>query len=138
MDLWTFYPSNLLEAPILIVSPPLAITLLDFRAGVEGHQVVVRWITGTERNTVGFHLLRSASGARAEAVSVTDALILARGSAATGASYRWADPETTPGDAVAYWLQEVEHSGVVHEYGPALRMPGAGAESGFTIWLPVL
>jgi hypothetical protein len=138
MDLWTFYPSNLLEAPLRIVAPPLAVTLLDFRAGVEGHQVVVRWTTGTERNTVGFHLLRSPSGVRAEAVTVTEGLILSRGSAAAGASYHWADPETIPGDAVSYWLQEVEHSGVVNEYGPAEREPGAQAEGRFKIWLPML
>ena len=42
------------------------------------------------------------------------------------------------GDAAAYWLQEVEHSGVVHEYGPAQRVPVTGAEGSFTIWLPVL
>jgi hypothetical protein len=138
MDLWTFYPSNLLEAPLRIVAPPLAVTLLDFRAGVEGGQVIVRWSTGGERNTVGFHLLRSASGVRAEAVTVTDALILSRGSAATGASYQWADPATRPGDAATYWLQEIERSGVVNEYGPAQRGPGAQAEGRFTIWLPML
>jgi hypothetical protein len=71
-------------------------------------------------------------------VTVTDALILSRGSAATGASYQWADPATRPGDAATYWLQEIERSGVVNEYGPAQRGPGAQAEGRFTIWLPML
>lgn len=138
MDLWTFYPSNLLQAPIVIIAPPLVITLLEFRAEVEDGEVVVRWTTGAELNTAGFRLLRSTSGTRAAAVTVTDALILARGSSAVGASYRWGDAGVNQGDRTTYWLQEVEHDGAVNEYGPAKLDPGAGTADAFNVWLPAL
>lgn len=136
LDLWTFYPSNLLTAPIRIVAP-LAISLLDFSSGLEDSRMVVRWETGVERDTAGFHLLRSATGQRADAVQVTNALIPARGSATAGTRYSWVDAGVTPGDDVTYWLQEIEIGGAVNEYGPAVRGPGVG-QDGPTIYLPAL
>jgi hypothetical protein len=105
--------------PVIHVYLPSAIQLLRFTAqrvsGVVGG-VQVAWVTGAEVNTFGFSLYRSATRQRADAVRVTDELIPAKGT--TGASYDWLDVTTQPDVAYTYWLQEIETSGRINEYGP--------------------
>jgi len=136
LDLWTFYPSNLLQTPLQIVAR-LAITLLDFNAGLENGEVAVRWTTGSERETAGYYLLRSDTGQRADASRVSG-LIPARGSAASGAEYRWVDPGTDPAGGATYWLQEVEIGGRINEYGPARLGSSTAAVGDFALYMPLL
>ncbi|MBI1294078.1 DUF11 domain-containing protein [bacterium] len=100
------------------VASPTAVTLLSFTATPEGNGLRVAWVTGAEVNSWGFHLWRSQSERRAEAVRITEQLIPAIGSAAQGASYHFLDSGVTPGTNVHYWLEETETDNSRHEYGP--------------------
>jgi uncharacterized repeat protein (TIGR01451 family) len=100
------------------VAAPTAVTLLSFTATPEGNGLRVAWVTGAEVNSWGFHLWRSQSERRAEAVRITEQLIPAIGSAAQGASYHFLDSGVTPGTHVHYWLEETETDNSRHEYGP--------------------
>lgn len=134
LDLWTFYPSNVLQTPLRIIEPS-AITLQSFSAAREAGNIVVRWSTGAERNTWGFHLYRSAGG-RAGAVRITPRLVLALGRGGSGASYSWTDIGARLGEPYSYWLQEVELDGMAHEYGPARVAPLATGDT--TVRLPLV
>ncbi len=114
---------------------PTAIVLTSFTASQTGGGVTVRWATSSEINTWGFHLVRSATGRRADAVQVTAALIPGQGRGTAGATYTWADPTAVAGQRYSYWLQEVELSGAVHEYGPASSSQLAAATA--RLYLPV-
>jgi hypothetical protein len=128
LDLWTFYPSNRLVVPLRIIDQPTAVTLLGFSASAGDDGVTVRWQTGAELNTVGFHLLRAPADAdRAAAVRVTPSLILARGSVAQGAAYSWVDSTARRGENYRYWLEEHEAGGRVVEYGPVSTAPATAA-----------
>jgi hypothetical protein len=102
----------------IVRSNPTAITLVSFTAAWENDDVVVRWETSAEENTLGFHVYRSASGKRAAATRVTMDLILARGSRQAGAGYVWNDTDVVTGTTYTYWLEEVERNGATNEYGP--------------------
>jgi uncharacterized repeat protein (TIGR01451 family) len=116
---------------------PTAISLLSFRAVRAEEGVSVRWATGLELNTWGFHLLRSSDGQRANARRVTDALVLAQGRDGGGASYQWLDTGVQPGETYSYWLQEVELDGTIHEYGP-VRVSERNAGGGREVFLPLI
>jgi hypothetical protein len=98
---------------------PMAIALVSFNAERSAEGVVLRWVTAMELNTWGFQIYRSADGTRASAVRITDRVILARGSAQSGATYTWTDTSAEPGVTYSYWLEEVEIDGGTNEYGPA-------------------
>lgn len=137
LDLWTFYPSNRLETPLRIVEAATAVTLRSFTATAGDEGVTLRWETGAELNTAGFHLLRSESAARADAIQVTPALLPAKGGASAGASYSWVDTSALPGARYSYWLQERELDGRVNEYGPAVVGPAPSAAPN-SVWIPML
>lgn len=116
--------------------PGNAIELLDLRAERDGDRIVLRWRTGTERDTAGFQLYRATRNERAAAVEVTPELIPARGGPAVGATYSWTD-NAAPAGPVFYWLVEVEHDGDLAEYGPVSpAVPGPA--QGNQIFLPLL
>jgi uncharacterized repeat protein (TIGR01451 family) len=125
-----------LEAVTLAVLPA-AITLLGFDAAyTEGGAVALSWTTGIELNTAGFVLYRSADGTRASALRITPAAIVAQGSAAGGASYRFIDLTVRAGERYSYWLREVEAGGVSSEYGPVSPQPRLNAGSQ-RVYLPM-
>ena len=133
LDIWTFYPSNELRTPLVIVQEPTAVTLTALSAAREQGRVAVRWATAAESRTRGFVVLRSASGLLADAQPVS-ALIPSRGP--TGGSYAWDDlvPSTAP--SVRYWLRELEEGGALNTYGP-IAISGA-ASTGERVWLPLV
>lgn len=136
LDLWTFYPSNQLVAPLRIIDPT-AVTLRSFTAATGPEGVTVRWETGSERGTLGFHLLRASSADRSEALRVTPDMILARGGPTEGARYHWDEPLAPPGVRYFYWLQELEEGGTTREYGPARTAPSVSAQP-FRVALPFI
>jgi hypothetical protein len=99
---------------------PTAIALMSFTAGWEGDAVMIRWVIAMELDTAGFRLLRSATGRIDDAIIVTPTLIRARGGPGHGATYEWRDTTAQPGAAYTYWLEEVETTGRVNRYGPAM------------------
>ncbi len=116
---------------------PTAVTLVSFTANRTGvKSVLVRWTTATELNTWGFHLLRSATGNRADAERITATLIPGAGRNG-GASYEWLDTSAEPGVAYSYWLEESELGGVTREYGPATTA-GTVDTGAFQIFVPLI
>ena len=113
-----------------------AVVLARFLVAQSGDAVLVEWVTSAELNTWGFHLYRSADGERAHAVRVTAVLVPAQGRGSGGAAYAWTDLDADPRQRYTYWLQEVELSGAVREYGPATRagLPASGA---YQVFAPV-
>lgn len=137
LDLWTYYPSNLLQTPLQII-PPTVVTLQSLTASRGGDQIVVRWETGSELGTLGFHILRSETGALGDAVRVTTRLIPARGSTVTGAAYSWAGRvDGSAGGDEAYWLEEIEVDGGAQRYGP-VRPAAATAAGDYRVLLPAI
>jgi uncharacterized repeat protein (TIGR01451 family) len=120
---------------------PTAITLERFSAdkNANGQGVRIEWRTSAESNTFGYNLYRSETGRRADAGKVNSTLIAATGNGA-GAAYGYVDPDGDRG--ASYWLQEVELSGAVIEYGPALVAApggtgGVDAQGGALVFSPV-
>jgi uncharacterized repeat protein (TIGR01451 family) len=105
----------------VIIHPfnPTVITLASFAASPEAAAVTLQWTTLNEQNTWGFHLYRSSTGLRADAVRITPSLILSEGRGTGGASYSWRDTTVEAGNEYRYWLQEVDLNSGIHEYGPA-------------------
>jgi hypothetical protein len=113
-----------------------AIRLERFTTTWEGTTIAVRWTTGAELNTWGFHLYRSADGNRASAVRVTPNIILGRGNGSSGASYSWVDTSVEAGVRYTYWLQEVELNGTIAEYGPSTAFISGVPQ--YKVYLPLL
>ena len=114
-----------------------AIALASFSATRTDGGVSVRWVTGTELETFGYHLYRSSTGRRADAVRVTGALIPAQGGGQGGASYSWLDTTAEAGVGYIYWLEETETSGRRSEYGPvAVQLTPSVVPS--TLFLPFI
>lgn len=118
------------------VAAPTAITLDSFAARKAGGGAVVTWSTSLEIDTWGYHLYRSATGSMADAVRVSDPLILAKGRGGAGASYSFVD-ETASGGPYTYWLEEHTTAGARTVYGPVTteQLSGGGAHRA---WLPMV
>ena len=99
----------------------------------------IRWTSLVEIDTFGFALYRSETDQRKDAVLATPQLRPAQGA---GVEYTFVDPAARPGQAHFYWLQEVEVTGRVTEYGPfewqpnAARTPAAAPEA--RLYLPMV
>ena len=118
---------------ISVVERPTAITLVSFTVLDKR----VAWATSAELDTFGFHVWRSKTGERADAERITTELIPARGRDG-GASYSFVDSTAAPGMGYAYWLQEIEISGNMLEYGPATTILGEQADALYAVLLPML
>jgi|GEM_PF-3126805 len=110
----------------VVVAVPTAIVLLSFKAVWRdeiddigaGQSVRVSWQTGSEINTFGFALYRSADGTRSGAILVTPELISSKSINTSGSNYEFNDTTAQAGLTYTYWLQELETTRKVNEYGP--------------------
>jgi hypothetical protein len=119
---------------------PTAVTLLSFTARSEAGGVMVEWVTGSELDSWGFHLWRSATGERTDAERITDSLVMATGGFTFGADYSFFDSTAQPGVGYVYWLQEITIHGKLIEYGP-ITLDGGGGDavtSNHRLFLPLL
>ena len=107
---------------VLPPKPPTAIQLNNFAAFAYGQRVALRWETGAEFDTYGFHILRSIDGARATATQLTAVMILSTGRSDAGATYSYTDSAVAPSQRYTYWLQEVNVDGTTSEYGPVMAI----------------
>jgi uncharacterized repeat protein (TIGR01451 family) len=105
--------SNEVQNPFM----PTAISLAQFEALPDAAGARILWRTSLERETLGFNVLRSATGTRAEARRVNGVLIPATG-LGSGAFYELRDRDAAPG--THYWLEEIDLNGRSAEYGPVL------------------
>lgn len=94
-------------------STPTAIHLSSMRAVAGEEGVRVRWVTGAEIYTWGFHLWRGEDEVLENAVRITDQIIAATGS---DSEYNFVDAGGSK--ASFYWLQEILLSGDSEFYGP--------------------
>jgi hypothetical protein len=97
---------------------PTAVTLAAFTAEWANEQVVVRWETVLEIDTVGFNLWRSTAPDGAyERVSASLIPAVSPGQV-MGGTYEYIDDGVTPGETYLYRLEEVEVGGDRNWYGP--------------------
>lgn len=114
---------SVLSNEVEVHSAPTAITLLSFTAQRDGSGVNVIWLTGSERNTFGFNVMRSETGSRADAVQMNEMLIPA---GAKGGQYAFVDASAEAGKTYTYWLQEIEVDGAVNNYPDTATVQPAG------------
>jgi hypothetical protein len=98
--------------------PPSAIGLVSFDATYSDGLVWVKWVTGWEQNTFGFHIYRGETNEFASAARLTQELIPGKGSSGGYAGYVYTDPSVLLNRSYWYWLVEQEFSGVTNVYGP--------------------
>lgn len=118
---------------VTIIGKPTAIELVNFQAypvsGVKCFNAhgadcaMIVWGTAQEKDVAGFALVRARSKngmppSRHDAEPVSFELIPASGG--TGGEYSYLDRETYADSVYAYWLQEVDVNGRIHEYGPVV------------------
>jgi hypothetical protein len=97
-----------------------AVEVLSFEARVSDNAVTLRWDTGWPGEATGYHVLRSASADRVEAVRLTSAPV--RGG--TGV-FEYRDQHPPPG-CHHYWLEEVR-GGEIRRHGPCeVHVPPVG------------
>ncbi len=97
-------------------------------------QLLVKWGTETERDTVQFVLKRgeNANPAQAAEIHTTPA----RGTAVTGADYQFTDTNVTNGRVYYYWLIELTGSGQEKEVGATQATAGGGTATPTPTELP--
>lgn len=115
----------------------VGLTYFDALPGNGSGQVIVRWGTETETNTVGFRVKRSAEPLVQSATTV--ATLPGVGSATSGAEYEITDSGLTVGHAYYYWLFELLSSGEENVLTQGVRVvaPG-GSPAARRYYLPVL
>lgn len=98
---------------------PKAITLINFTITVEDNMLVVRWQTGWEQNTYGYHVSMHSTIAAAVPQQLTT-IVRSQGSA--GGLYEVRLPYDPiydgPVEQMEFWLIEHEISGKQNPYGP--------------------
>ena len=108
--------------------PPLAPALI-LTATRTLSDVRIIWQTDAELDLFGFALYRTESGVRISATLVTTSIIPALGS---GGIYTFTDATASAAMRHFYWLQAVERSGSISEYGPVIVKP-CGSELFFAL-----
>jgi YVTN family beta-propeller protein len=99
-----------------VVGMPVAVTVTGFEGSIEDGDAVLRWTTGLELKTAGFHLLRSESKEDVYE-TVTNEMVPAKGGT-DGSSYEYRDESVRPNRRYFYKLQELVNVGIGSEYGP--------------------
>lgn len=124
------------DYPVTISLQPAAIDLVSFTAELVDANAVIRWTTGAEVDTNGFHLYRATTSERKDAVRITEAMIPAQGP--NGGVYTYVDTAVLSGPSYSYWLIEVENGVEAAEYGPVLLVTRTVAERSNNIFLPMI
>ncbi len=109
---------------ITITNAGTVITLTSFTATPTATQVKVAWQTGSEVDTAGFNIWRSAT-ATGTFSKVNAAVIPANGSGVGGASYSWTDTTVGAGQTWYYKLEDIDSYGASTLHGPVSATVGA-------------
>jgi hypothetical protein len=92
-------------------TPPTALNLRYFTAIPSSEWVTLTWETVFELQVQGFAIWRGTSSNRANAERLTPLLIASRGSASSGATYRYEDADAVVGQQYTYWLVAINSDG---------------------------
>jgi len=113
---------------------PTGVTVRAFAAtGTPDGRVEVAWETASEVDVAGFNVERAANP-EGPFTRANDALIPARGGAASGARYAWED-RPGPGSGARYYrLEVVGRGGAPEWYGPVEVRRASGGR----VWLPAV
>jgi hypothetical protein len=96
----------------------LGVTVSSFTAGRSRKSVVVRWLTASEVDALGFNVYRARNGHRVRLNRrLIPALSVTRGGVSGGA-YSCVDRRAPRHAAPRYWLQEVDTAGHRTWHGP--------------------
>ncbi len=103
------------------VDSPTAVVLYSFDLALAGEQVVVKWATACESQTLGFNVYRQA--ADGSWLQINSGLVPAQGwpNGGVGADYQIVDPGAVAGETYFYKLVEIETDDSQEEYGPFER-----------------
>jgi uncharacterized repeat protein (TIGR01451 family) len=114
---------------------PTSAQLLYFRARPVPGAILLEWETAWELDTLGFYLLRSATGRLTDAAEIAYLPAAGRGRGG-GAFYRHRDLDIGYDRSYTYWLVEVETGGrrTVHNPTSVAAAPGFGLR----IYLPIV
>ena len=106
--------NNISCAQIHILVP---VELSSFSARSLNHQVVLEWVTQSETENLGFHLLRSdvESGPYTQ---ITQAMVKGAGTSATSHHYQYQDLSAGESKTYYYKLVDVDYNGRLSLHGP--------------------
>ncbi|NUO10201.1 MAG: hypothetical protein HUU08_16290 [Candidatus Brocadia sp.] len=124
---------------LLSYEDPTAVTLVSFTAREADGKIILKWDTATEVDNAGFNVYRADSEGGSY-VQINDTLIPAKGSAVSGASYRFQDASGTCNSY--YKLEDLDNSGNKTLHGPVTAKNKTHKVSGpewqsDTVYLPV-
>ncbi len=112
---------------------PTAVVISSFTAVVQGQAILVQWVTESELGNLGFNLYRADSPVGPQTM-LNEALIPSQvppGSPG-GATYEFTDGSIESQVFYYYWLEAMDVSGQVAQFGPVTAMLG-----GYRIFLPM-
>ena len=93
------------------------VELIDFGAQAASEGVLVRWITASETENLGFHLYRANTKVGLYE-KITPFLIDGAGTTSSLHQYEYLDKMVAPGETYYYKLQDVDFSGLTAWHGP--------------------
>jgi uncharacterized repeat protein (TIGR01451 family) len=131
-------PANDDDDAVVLINEPTAIELLSFTADRQGDLVVLNWHTAVEIDNYGFRLLRSATGALADAQEI--GFVAGQGYGTTsGSSYTFVDKRAATDQTYTYWLVDVDLNGVETTHEP-VTVEQAQIDSGepTILYLPLI
>lgn len=99
------------------LDPALAVTLESFTAEAQPSSILLRWVTVSEVDNLGFNLYR-ADTPTSEPMLMNPELIPSQSPGGGGASYEWADEFVIQGNSYFYWLESLGIQGNSQRYGP--------------------
>ena len=117
----TTLPDRTDDAPVSILDP-VDEAMRGFWARVAGHAVRLRWQTASERDILGFNVLRSVEGG--PFVQINASIIFARHAGANASGLYSFHDRGLPGERVTYILEIIHLDGSVERYGQVMiEMP---------------
>lgn len=108
------------QSPVL---KPAPVRISSFNADYSDGKVIISWKTGSEVNSEGFYLWRSAASS-GPYKNITHQMILSSGSPVKGSSYYFEDTEFEEACSKKcyYKLEEIDTRGNKTEYGPVMTV----------------
>jgi hypothetical protein len=99
------------------------VELASFQAHVAPHGVRLSWVTLSETDNLGFHVLRAAGHSNTYR-QITDRLIKGSGTTTARTAYEHLDADVVAGNEYLYKLQQVDVGGATAYHGPvAVTVP---------------